>query len=1248
MTATPASAKREPELPRALAEDARYRVISEIGRGGMGVVYDAIDRETGERVAIKSLVSRRDGLLRFKNEFRLASRLAHPNLIALYDLMIAHEAAYFVMEFAPGVDLRRYVRGKQRDASLPRLYSCVSQILDALQCLSSAGIVHRDLKPSNIIVSNRGHVKILDFGLAGADDTPDFSGAMLAGTPTYMSPEQIEGRPLGPASDLYALGAIVYELLVGEPPFTGPQRNVLHAQRYQYPVPPSDRVEDIPPDLELWCLKLLAKKPEERFASPEEARAALEACAAQAAGGSVSVAVAADRSRARAREWGSGQHAALREAPLVGRDRERAVLGALLERVRAGGCHMALLSGESGIGKTALAEALLEDAADAGCVVLRGACREHESVTYNAFDQVVDGAATAVERLVAQGAIKHEQLAEWAEELALVGKLFPVVRELSQGAPPSAQPGAGDRERAFGVCKRLVERVTAARPLVLLLDDLHWADEDSLALLAHLLKAPSARGLLVVATAWPMQDDPGDAPRPLEDFVAGEQESPDCVLTHLDLGALDAAESARVVESASGGAIGLDALSSIQREAAGNPFLLVELTRLHAEEGVATPTVSAVARRRLALLDDDERALVELAAVAPGPVDAELLHATLEAFSRPLALDGAGLYRLCGLKILRESGARTRSLDGRRYDFYHHRIRETVRADIPEGRKKAIHLRLAESLAALRPDDAEALVRELLLAGEELRAAAHAEAAAEAAMSRLAHARAVELYRLALRHAGAVEARRLRIRLGQALEVTARYEEAVEHYRSGLEGKLLTGLDRTRVELHLANCLMHLGSLEQSGALVERSLAALGHPPRRPKLWRALAALGLLVRLWVAGWFRRAPRRLDDADTETRLFAYSLAVPHFQFTSRNLEQLEFALRYRLLGARSPSAEVRQEASAMALILLLPLAHVGPRLRRRIDGHFAQLEAGASRVASERGRAWLPLMRALYAMVSGRPDRAVEHFDYFKDRPIAGHGYVALQRNNALFLAGEYDRYAQSVAQAAQKEGCGILPLDISRLAYIERVRGHHESGRRLQADVARTALDEVPWTHRSLFIYQLVELALLDGDTAEAEARARSLLPRIRRAAVSPTTGAFESADAVARAFLAQARRLLERAPDSSEARALIAEAARALDNTPIVAPPLFAARLDHDRALVALALGKRDLARRLFDSAEQRSRGAAVPCFRLRLCEDLLELYAPDDPRRDLIAAEAASLASRKGLERRRTPAPWLFPSRS
>src|SRR6478735_10887894 len=140
------------QLPPALASDARYRVIGEIGRGGMGVVYEAMHCETGERVAIKTLASRREGLLRFKNEYRLASRLAHPNLAALYDLVISDDCSYFVMELAQGVDFRHYVRTKT-GCNLPRLYAACAQILDALECLATAGIVHRDLKPSNIMVS---------------------------------------------------------------------------------------------------------------------------------------------------------------------------------------------------------------------------------------------------------------------------------------------------------------------------------------------------------------------------------------------------------------------------------------------------------------------------------------------------------------------------------------------------------------------------------------------------------------------------------------------------------------------------------------------------------------------------------------------------------------------------------------------------------------------------------------------------------------------------------------------------------------------------------------------------------------------------------------------------------------------------------------------------------------------------------------------------------------------------------------
>ncbi len=1224
-----------PGLPRSVASDSRYRVVGEIGRGGMGVVYEAVHLETAERVAIKTLASRREGLLRFKNEYRLASRLAHPNLVSLFDLVIADDCSYFVMELAPGVDLRRYAR-TQSGCNLGRLYAACAQILDALECLATAGIVHRDLKPSNIMISDRGHVKILDFGLAGAADTPDFSDAMLAGTPTYMSPEQIDGRPLDARSDLYALGTVVYEMLCGEPPLSGPQRQVLNAQRYQHPLPPSDRVEGVPPDLELWVLRLLAKRPEERFASPRAARQALEACGAPAT-----------PARHRAREWGSNQFPALTDGGIVGRATERAVLVDLLERTRHATCHMALISGESGIGKSALAEAILDEARDAGCIVLRGACREHEAVTYNAFDQVVDGAAALLERAVQKGELGKASLAEAiGDDLALLARLFPVLRELATAEAIESLPAEVDRERAFAVVKRLVGRVAAHRPLVLLLDDLHWADEDSLALLAYLLHAPAAPGLFVMATAWPPGESDGEA---LDRFLRTlRRPGGDEVLTQLWLGPLCAEDGARVVESAlqKSAEFVPAAVEQIGKEAAGNPFLLVELARLHSEHPeLEVPTVSMVVRRRLSILNVDEMALVELAAITPGPIDAELLRAALMEDSRALSLEGAGLRRLCGLKILRESSRRGTSLGDERYDFYHNRIREAIKAEIPEPRTRILHRRLAETIAQLRPEDAESLVRELLLAGQEARAAAHAEAAADSALRKLAHARAVDLYQLALRHCKEpAKAAYLRLRLAHSLEGAGRFRDAIEHYRQGLQAAELPPIDRLWNQTHLANCLMVDGDLEASGVLSQEVLAALGHSPARPRILRLLSVVWLLVRVIFGGLVKKPPRPADDPETTVRLFTYSMAIPHYQFTSRNLEQLEFALRYRLLGARSPSPEVRQEAEAVSLILLLPFAHLGGRIDRRVQAHFDALEEGAARVAGDRARMWLPLMRALYEMVSGRPDRSIRWWDEFTELRIAKAGYLALQRQNAFFLAGEYDKFVTDVSRSAAHRGEALTPLDIVRLAYIERMRGDKETAWRLLADVESVDPAELPWTHRSLFTYQLVEMKLLDGDTEAAARLARTMLPRIRRGALSPTTGAFECADGVTRAFLAEANRLA-RIGQHDAARTLVEEAERALKQTPALEPPLFAARLLHDRAVVALALGRHDEGLALLTLAEERSRARAIPCFRMRLLEDLLDVLPPSDPRRNALYAEANAMSAERKFTPRRWRAPWLLP---
>jgi hypothetical protein len=303
-----------------------------------------------------------------------------------------------------------------------------------------------------------------------------------------------------------------------------------------------------------------------------------------------------------------------------------------------------------------------------------------------------------------------------------------------------------------------------------------------------------------------------------------------------------------------------------------------------------------------------------------------------------------------------------------------------------------------------------------------------------------------------------------------------------------------------------------------------------------------------------------------------------------------------------------------------------------------------LEQNAPLVAGERARAWLPLLRALYEMVSGRPDRAIPWFEHFADVRVGRTGYIALQRQNASFLAGDYERFVSDVSRAAAHREEALTPLDIARLAYIERVRGSEETARRLVADIEHIDPKDIPWTHRSLFTYQLVEIKLLDGDSETAARLARTMLPRIRRMALSPTTGAFECCDAVARAFLSEANRLA-RLGQTDAARALVREAERALSHSPLLEPPLFLPRLLHDRALIALALGRHVDGMRLLAAAEEKSRAGAIPCFRMRLLEDLLDVLDAADPNRARLYGEANAMSARHRLTPRQYRAAWLFP---
>jgi eukaryotic-like serine/threonine-protein kinase len=259
---------------------SRYEVGEEIGRGGMGVVYRAYDPALDRPVAIKVLgvgIDRPSALARLRREAISAARLRHPNIALLYEFEQSDDQALLVMEYIDGPSLRQQLdRGR---LAPERALRVLEQIASALDYAHGMGIVHRDVKPSNILLGPDDHAVLIDFGLAdGAEDATLTREGGLLGTPHYMAPEQARGQGADARSDLYALGAVAYELLTGAAPFEGrSSAAVVHAQIYELPPPPCERDPSVPQAASNVLLRALAKSPHDRYPSAMAFVAALRA-----------------------------------------------------------------------------------------------------------------------------------------------------------------------------------------------------------------------------------------------------------------------------------------------------------------------------------------------------------------------------------------------------------------------------------------------------------------------------------------------------------------------------------------------------------------------------------------------------------------------------------------------------------------------------------------------------------------------------------------------------------------------------------------------------------------------------------------------------------------------------------------------------------------------------------------------------------------------------------------------------------
>jgi len=268
------------ELTTGSTFAGRYQIIEELGKGGMGKVYKAVDTRINEKIALKlikpEISSDQKTLERFGNELKLARKIAHKNVGKMFDINEEHGTHYITMEYVAGQDLKGFIR-QSGQLAIGTAISIAKQICEGLSEAHKVGVVHRDLKPNNIMIDREGQVRIMDFGIARSLKEKGITGVgVMIGTPEYMSPEQVEGKEVDQRSDIYSLGVILYEMLTGRVPFEGDTAfSIGMKHKSEIPINPQEFNQQISDELSDVILRCLRKNKDTRFQSGGEVRSEL-------------------------------------------------------------------------------------------------------------------------------------------------------------------------------------------------------------------------------------------------------------------------------------------------------------------------------------------------------------------------------------------------------------------------------------------------------------------------------------------------------------------------------------------------------------------------------------------------------------------------------------------------------------------------------------------------------------------------------------------------------------------------------------------------------------------------------------------------------------------------------------------------------------------------------------------------------------------------------------------------------------
>ena len=824
----------------------RFQVLSTLGRGGMGVVYAVYDRKRQTKVALKTLNEGNPAeLLRLKAEFRALQELDHPNFVSLGELFEENGIWFFTMELVEGVNFIKYIRAREPGTGglfqggepdeflmrMPilrqdrplfddlRLRQSLVQLFRALDALHATNRVHRDIKPENVIVQDDGRVVLLDFGLVTQSDPGQLSVAHYnpVGTAAYMAPEQAASQPVGPEADWYATGVLLFEALTGTQPFTGTFNQLLLAKHTQAAPHPRELNSAVPEDLGELCVALMQQDPSLRPRGQD--------------------AIQILQNGRPATDFFPSTPKT-RMPVFIGRRRELDWLLAGAADIATTGLVTLLVHGASGLGKSEMLRTAGREmlALNPRTIILWGRCNERESLSYKAFDGVVD----ALSRFLI--GLSETEIAQLLPRNAdLLARVFPVLsflRDVDTSGVGQARQSFELHEirmQAFLALREILTRLADRRPVVVVIDDIQWADEDSFKLLRALMQPPDAPAVLFILSMRTPTDE-ADA----TDMVAKFHEQLLSRPRELRLGPLSVEASAELAMELLRGDLNLsgkevEQVGMIAEEAAGHPLFIHELVHYYRESGPertgGTFRLDDVLWNRIQTLDDDLRRLVELVSISFGPLRQEIAGIALGVKPEEVFRRAA---RLRVMHLARTSGPGEEDL----VEPYHDRVRESVHARMSDDVKNAWHMKLAKVMKVSHHVEPERLAAHLEIIGERQQAAAFITEAADQATSALAFDRAAGLYEKAIRlrkmESGVVDPELIRTlngRLGDALANAGRGKDAAHAMLEAVPGSRAD--DALELKQRAASQLLCSGYLDEGFEITRQVLQSIGiHMPR--------------------------------------------------------------------------------------------------------------------------------------------------------------------------------------------------------------------------------------------------------------------------------------------------------------------------------------------------------------------------------------------------------------------------------